>query len=138
LIGTLRDEQIARLKAHVAAEEKARDAQENALSIRLGGEFHVALAKMTNSAFLLRYTRELTSRCSLMLALYSRPVSAECGVAEHRCIVDHIAAGERDQVVDVMERHLTAVVDRALIKPRQPPQRSIFDVLSQYLDSAEP
>ena len=73
-----------------------------------------------------------------MLALYSRPVSAECGVAEHLSIVDHIAAGESDKAVAVMVRHLNAVVDRAMIKPRRTPRRDIADVLAIYEEKTTP
>tara|TARA_R100001143_G_scaffold62663_1_gene66510 strand:- start:667 stop:1365 length:699 start_codon:yes stop_codon:yes gene_type:complete len=128
----LTDDQLDRLRAHVATEELARDEGHDSRSIRLGGEFHVALAEMTGSDFFLRYTRELTSRCSVMLALYSRPVSVECGVSEHFEIIDLIAAGKHAQAVLVMERHLFAVVERAMIKPRTRDKASIAEVLAKY------
>ena len=67
-----------------------------------------------------------------MLALYSRPVSVECGVSEHFEIIDLIAAGKHAQAVLVMERHLFAVVERAMIKPRTRDKASIAEVLAKY------
>ncbi len=132
LAGTLGSSEIAALRAHVAEEEAALESGDDARSIRLGGEFHVTLAEMTGSQFLLRYTQEFTSRCSLILSLYSRPVSVECGVAEHRAIIDNLADGSSDQAVEVMVQHLGDIVERALIKPRRRPNHSIANVLANY------
>jgi DNA-binding GntR family transcriptional regulator len=132
LAGTLGPREIAALRAHVAEEEEARKAGSEPRSIRLGGEFHVKLAELHGSSFLLRYTRELTSRCCLILALYSRPISAECGVAEHLEIIDHLAAGAADKAVAVMTSHLGAVVERALIKPQAKTSESISEILARY------
>ena len=34
-----------------------------------------------------RYLSEVVSRCSLILAMYGRPHSSDCGITEHRDIV---------------------------------------------------
>ncbi|AZO12981.1 FCD domain-containing protein [Mesorhizobium sp. M3A.F.Ca.ET.080.04.2.1] len=57
------------------------------LSIRLAGEFHILLAELTGSKPLTRYVSEIVSRCSLIVALYSRPHSDQCGVDEHLEII---------------------------------------------------
>ncbi|MGZ3289652.1 MAG: GntR family transcriptional regulator, partial [Xanthobacteraceae bacterium] len=82
LAGRLTPEQIKRLESHVDDEERARGANEP-LSIRLATEFHIVLAEMTGSPVLTRYVSEVASRCGLILALYSRPHSADCAVSEH-------------------------------------------------------
>ena len=74
-------------------EEQARGSDEP-LSIRLATEFHILLAEMTGSPVLARYVSEVSSRCGLILALYSRPHSSECAVSEHRA--DHRGAGAGD------------------------------------------
>src|SRR6478736_2330138 len=86
LAGRLTADQIKRLESHVDDEERARGANEP-LSIRLATEFHIVLAEMTGSPVLTRYVSEVASRCGLILALYSRPHSAECAVSEHRAII---------------------------------------------------
>ncbi|MGE0845893.1 MAG: GntR family transcriptional regulator [Flavobacteriaceae bacterium] len=132
LAGSLDEAQIAKLRAFVDDEDRALKEKKHALSIRLGGEFHVSLAELTGSKFLMRYTREFTSKSTLILALYSRPVSVECGVAEHRAIIDYLASGARDDAVAAMTRHLGAVADRAMIKPKENMYSSIADVLKEY------
>src|SRR5689334_5827962 len=83
LAGNLTRPQIDQLKSHVDEEERARGRDEP-LSIRLATEFHIVLAQMTGSVVLERYVSETSSRCGLILALYSRPHSSECAVSEHR------------------------------------------------------
>jgi DNA-binding GntR family transcriptional regulator len=129
LAGRLSETQAAELEDHVAQEERAlgRDGPE---SIRLAGEFHIRLAEMTGNALLLRYVREVTSRCSLILAIYGRPHSADCAVNEHRELILALRTGDAARAADLMDHHLQAVVTRALIAPRA--ERDIREVLASY------
>jgi len=129
LAGRLPADGLARLRAHVAAEEQAkgRDGPE---SIRLAGEFHVLLAELTGNVILSRYVGELISRSSLILALYGRPHSSDCAVAEHREIIEALVRADAAGVERLMDHHLDAVTSRALIAP--PPDRDIRDILSAY------
>ncbi|HWV43198.1 GntR family transcriptional regulator [Pseudorhodoplanes sp.] len=131
LAGNLTRAQIDQLKAHVAEEEKARSHDET-LSIRLATEFHIVLAEMTGSAVLSRYVSEVSSRCGLILALYSRPHSSECAVSEHRAIIDALSKGDAARAIAEMDRHLEAVAGRALIVARPNKGRDIKDILAGY------
>jgi len=137
LAGRLKREQIKQLEAHVAEEEKARGNNEP-LSIRLATEFHILLAEMTGSPVLARYVSEVSSRCGLILALYSRPHSSECGVNEHRSIIAALAAGDAKRASAVMDEHLEAVASRALIVARPPKSRDLKDILASYSDEPKP
>ena len=131
LAGRLDPEQIKRLEAHVDQEERARGNNEP-LSIRLATEFHILLAEMTGSPVLARYVSELSSRCGLILALYSRPHSSECAVNEHRSIIAALAAGDAERASAVMDEHLDAVAGRALIVARPSKNRELKDILAPY------
>ena len=131
LAGRLTADQIKRLEAHVDDEERARGS-DDPLSIRLATEFHIVLAEMTGSEVLTRYVSELASRCGLILALYSRPHSAECAVSEHRAIIAALADGDVARASAVMDQHLEAVAGRALIVSRPPRERDIKDILARY------
>jgi len=132
LCGRLNPDAIARLEAHVAAEEEAHR-RGGLESIRLAGEFHLLLAELTGNAVLNRYINELASRCSLILAIYGRPHSSECAVSEHRHLISALAAGDAQRCRRLMDDHLGAVMERALISPR--PERDIRDVLARYADA---
>jgi DNA-binding GntR family transcriptional regulator len=131
LAGVLSPEQISTLEAHVDEEDRARNLDEPH-SIRLAGEFHVMLAEFTGSSVLAQYMRELTSRCCLMLALYSRPHSSECGVSEHRELVKLLKSGNQHELIRMMREHLGGVIERALIHPPKRKEREIGDILAAY------
>ncbi len=118
------------LLAHVQAEDEAM-AREPAVSIRLAGEFHVRLAQAAGNRLLTRYVTEVVSRCSLILALYGRAHSSECAVSEHRELIASLAAGDRAAAVAFMERHLSAVEDRALFKSEDPDGADLATLLAR-------
>ena len=134
LAGRLTKEHMQALEAHVDQEESARGNDEP-LSIRLATEFHILLAEMTGSPVLKRYISEVSSRCGLILALYSRPHSSECAVNEHRAIITALAAGDAKRAAAVMDEHLEAVAGRALIVSRPSKNRELGDILAPYADA---
>lgn len=132
LAGRLTADQAARLEAHVREEDAARG-RDGPESIRLAGEFHLILAEMTGNALLARYVREVASRCSLILAIYGRPHSTECAVSEHRRLIEMLRKGDAAAAARLMDEHLVAVADRALLAPR--PGGDIDDLLGPYAEA---
>ncbi|WP_448955806.1 GntR family transcriptional regulator [Labrys neptuniae] len=122
-------QKIKSLKAHVEMEDKV-EASNAATEIQLAGEFHVLLANLTENSLLIRYVTELVSRSSLILSLYGRPHSSECGVSEHREIIGALEAGDRDKVRELMLHHIDAIAARALLKPAS--GSSLPDILAAY------
>jgi DNA-binding GntR family transcriptional regulator len=135
LASQLTPEQVARLQTHVDDEEAARGSNEP-LSIRLAGEFHILLAEMTGNALLARYVGEVASRSGLILAIYGRPHSSECAVSEHRAIIDALEKGDAICAGRVMDQHLDAVAERALIQSRPQKRRDLKEILDAYVVSA--
>jgi DNA-binding GntR family transcriptional regulator len=129
LAGRLSVADETRLRTLVQREHEASGGDE-VRSVRLAGEFHLALAAMTGNQLLLRYVTEVVSRCSLILAMYSRPHSSDCAVAEHAAIVEALAAGDAGAATDLMAHHLDAVSDRAL--PKASEERDLRAVLEPY------
>lgn len=133
LAGRLTRAQIGALEAHVAREEAAQG-RGGPESIRLAGEFHIMLAEMTGNALTLRYVQEVSSRCSLILAVYGRPHSADCAVNEHRRIIERLVAGDARRAAQLMDEHLQAVASRALIAPK-PEASDVGALLAPYARS---
>jgi DNA-binding GntR family transcriptional regulator len=127
----------ADLEGHVRAEEAARHAGEARVSIRLAGEFHTRLGAMASNSLLSRYLGEVVSRCSLILALYGRPHSADCAVNEHREIVAALRAGNAEAAVKIMENHLGSVEQRALLDQGRDASFDLGAVLSRYTEALE-
>jgi DNA-binding GntR family transcriptional regulator len=136
-IGRWRPQFGAELEGHVRAEEAARQAGEARVSIRLAGEFHTKLGAMTGNSLLGRYLSEVVSRCSLILALYGRPHSADCAVNEHREIVAALRAGNAEAAIKVMEEHLGSVEQRALLDQGRETAFDLGAVLSRYADNLD-
>jgi len=131
----------ADLEGHVRAEEAARQMGQARVSIRLAGEFHIKLGEMAGNSLLRRYLSEVVSRCSLILALYGRPHSADCAVSEHREIVAALRARNAEAALKVMEHHLGSVEQRALLDQGREAGFDLGTVLSRYaegLDGADP
>ena len=135
LVGQLTREQIAKLNQHVDSEEAAHSNNEP-LSIRLAGEFHIVLAEMTGNVLLTRYVNEVTSRWGLMLAIYGRPHSSECAVSEHRAVIKALIQRDVEAAITIMDQHLEAVADRALIQTTVQKRRDLRDVLEAYVPTA--
>jgi DNA-binding GntR family transcriptional regulator len=125
------DEDIRRLEQHLALETKA-NGQNGSASIRLAGEFHVLLAELSGNSVLTRYVNELASRCSLILALYSRPHSSECSINEHQQIIDALRARDANLAIRTMDHHLQAVTERALLFSEADMRRDIRSILDRY------
>lgn len=133
LAGRLSPAQIGTLKRQVEDEEAARG-KGDPVAIRLATEFHILLAGMTGSAVLLRYVREVCLRCGLTLSLHGRPHSSECAISEHHAIIDALARADRAGAERLMETHLHAVADRALVEEPAVRSMDLMDVLAPYVE----
>jgi DNA-binding GntR family transcriptional regulator len=137
VVARWRPEFGAELEGHVRQEEAARQAGDARVSIRLAGEFHLRLGEMAGNALLRRYLSEVVSRCSLILALYGRPHSADCAVNEHREIVAALRGRDADAAIAEMERHLGAVEQRALLDQGRDTPFDLGLVLSRYAENVD-
>lgn len=141
VIETWRAEFGAELEGHIRAEDAARKEADARISIRLAGEFHSRLSEMAGNALLQRYLSEVVSRCSLIMALYGRPHSAECAVNEHREILAALRGRDAQAACALMDQHLGAVEERALLNSVRSSPPELGDVLGRYAaapNKAEP
>ncbi|MDR7047970.1 DNA-binding GntR family transcriptional regulator [Duganella sp. 3397] len=105
-------ESLKQIRAALAAEDTARRSGDRAAWIRLGGEFHLLLARLAGNHVLLRFMGELVSRCSLIIALYETPGSAMCENDEHQDLATLIEQGKVNQAIHLIEHHLLAIEAR--------------------------
>ncbi len=127
--GQLSPAHITELRRMLEQEELA-GARDECEAIRLAGEFHLRLAEMTGNKLLIRYLTETVSRCSLVMTIYGRPHSVDCGIDEHRQIIEALIAGDKARAAEMMEHHIEQVAGRALLETRKP--LSVQDVLALY------
>lgn len=105
-------ESLKQIRAALAAEDAARRSGDRAAWIRLGGEFHLLLARLAGNHVLLRFMGELVSRCSLIIALYETPGSAMCENDEHQDLATLIERGKVKEAIHLIEHHLLAIEAR--------------------------
>jgi DNA-binding GntR family transcriptional regulator len=132
VIENWRAEYGAQLEGHIRAEDAARKESDARMSVRLAGEFHLRLSEMAGNALLQRYLSEVVSRCSLIIALYGRPHSAECAVNEHREILTALRGRDAQAVCALMDQHLGAVEERALLNGERSSPPDLGEVLGRY------
>jgi DNA-binding GntR family transcriptional regulator len=129
----------AALEGHVREEEQAARAHRVPVSIRLAGEFHIALARMTGNPLLERYLSEVVTRCSLILAVYDRAHSSDCACSEHRRLIEVLRRRDVDAAERLMAEHLSGIESRALIPELPREGHDLSAVLSRYAnDLREP
>ena len=122
----------APLEAHVRREQAAAKAGETTVSIRLAGEFHILLGDLAGNPLLLRYLVEVTTRCSLILAVYGRPHSPDCAVSEHLALIDALARRDAAKAAQLMAHHLEGIEQRALLTHIVRTEEDLGSILSRY------
>ncbi len=97
--------QIKHLRQIVAEEELAIKNSDYALSIRLSGDFHIALAFCANNPILTEVLANLISRSYLILATYQKRDAQVCPNLDHQRIVDLIEARDAEGALEAQRRH---------------------------------
>lgn len=115
LFGNLSREQVASLRRHVQAEQKAFKEGRREDAVRLAGDFHLLLAEMAQSEELLSYIRRLISNTELYKALYDSAEAASCAPREHEQIIEALATGKSlDKALEVALEHLDELEQRVI------------------------
>lgn len=122
----------APLESHVSQEQAAASAGEANASIRLAGEFHTLLGELSGNPLLTRYLSEVTTRCSLILAVYGRPHSSDCAVNEHRQLIDALARQDAAEATRRMASHLEGIEQRALLPKGRRDEQDLGSILAPY------
>lgn len=100
---------IKRLRAHIAAEDAARQRGDRRAIIKLSGEFHMLLAQLGGNTFIEKLMAELCPLTCLIIALYDAPQTPACPENEHIHIVDAIERRNEEEAVQLMISHLDHV-----------------------------
>ncbi|SFO94683.1 DNA-binding transcriptional regulator, GntR family [Variovorax sp. OK605] len=114
LFGRLEREQVATLRKHVQAEQKAFKEGRREDAIRLAGEFHMLLAQMAGSDELISYLQRLVSNTELYKALYDSAEAASCAPREHEQIIEALTGKSLDAALAVALEHLDELEQRVI------------------------
>jgi len=126
----------AALEGHVRSEEEAARTQPPPVCARLAGEFHIRLAHLAGNPVIERYLSELVSRCSLILAIYGNTHSPQCGIDEHKALIEAFRRGDARTALRLMDAHLHSVQERALMPEKKPVDEDLGSILGRYVAGA--
>jgi DNA-binding GntR family transcriptional regulator len=97
------------LREHLRLEEDAWRTGDRRAMLKLSGEFHLRVAKITGNVILCDLLRDLISRSSLIIAVYQSPTTRPCPPDAHRELLRQLE--EQDPVaVESMVQHLDHVI----------------------------
>lgn len=113
--------QLAALRTHLVAEERAHAEGARAEAIRLSGAFHVLLAEMSRNDLVVRQMQELVSRTSMLVALFEEETTPSCGIDEHVAILQALESRNPAAAAQAMTAHLSLIETRLHPRPTQPP-----------------
>ena len=100
------DADIENLRAHLAMEYDAHRKNHRRDAIRLSGQFHTLLAQIAGNTIMLRMTKELITRTSLIIGIFGAPGVSNCRDDDHACIVDAFRQHDGDKAASMMQSHL--------------------------------
>ncbi len=102
---------IAELRKIVDAEVMALKNENHDQTMRLSGEFHMAVADAAGNPIMAEFLGSLISRCYLILATYQRRDSQSCPQSDHGGIVDLIEKGDPDAASAAQEKHFEHILE---------------------------
>jgi DNA-binding GntR family transcriptional regulator len=98
---------IKLLSEHIRSEATARDNGQRREAVRMAGEFHLTLTRLSGSKVLYGILESVLSQSSLIVSLYGGGLTSSCSVEEHQAIVDAIERGNAVAAKKLMNDHLT-------------------------------
>ena len=98
---------IRKLRAHVQSEIAARNKGQRREAIRMAGEFHATLVRLSGSRVFRATLEPVLLQSSLIVSVYGGGLVPSCPVEEHQAIVDALEQGDAAGASDRMKEHLT-------------------------------
>ncbi len=117
----------------LAQEHAAETGNRRQDAIRLSGQFHVQLARMTGNAILERIVKELVTRSSLIIGLYGDDNAASCPNDEHGYILVAIGARQSDHAKHLIVEHLKHIEMGLKLSAKNDESLDVRSILSQSL-----
>lgn len=105
-VARVTDDDIAYLRANIAAETEARLRKDKPTELRLSQQFHMYLAQLSGNRVLERFLAELTMRSTLILGMYPGEGHSCASCDDHLGIVDALTARDEESLLRLTDQHL--------------------------------
>jgi len=125
----------ARLRALIAAEHEALDADRRREAVFLSAEFHRVVAAVAGHGVLAEILNELLSRSSLVISLYGRQPDGLCRNEAHLALADALEGGEGEAAARLMREHVEALLAGLDLAPPTPRTSDLADALRPASDA---
>jgi DNA-binding GntR family transcriptional regulator len=112
-----RIEGLRLLKANLAAEECAHKDKDLRGVVRLSGEFHVLLARLSGNREIASLVEQLVARTSLVTQLYANPDGLGCWHSQHHELMSAITQRQSDRAAALMRDHLVELEEALRVSP---------------------
>lgn len=112
---------VAVLTQHVQDERSAHLQRDPQAIVRLSGEFHALIARLSGAGLLGDILQMLTARTSLITAMYQTAQVQNCGPDEHQRIVAAIARRDAPAASAAMADHLHHLESALELDKARPP-----------------
>lgn len=131
----LSSEQLSILRAHFTHERQAHGHASRAESVRLSGEFHILLARMSSNEFVVRTMQELVARTSMLVALFEDSNASECAVDEHERILAALESRNPAEAARTMMVHLALIETRLHPRATLPGKADLLPALETAIEA---
>ncbi len=110
--------EVKLLKSHLKAEFAAQENGNRPDAIRLSGQFHIILAQIAANGVMLRMVKELVTRTSLLIGIYSASGVVNCRDDEHFEIIEALTTRDGEKAALLMKVHLEHTLSHLDLKTR--------------------
>lgn len=107
------------LKDIVASEKDHIEDEEIGAGIRLSGDFHLLLAKVSTNVTLERIVTTLVPQTSLVIVQYERPDQPKCSHLEHFELIEVMEKGDVEKATSLMAMHIQGIEDKLKLDERE-------------------
>lgn len=133
LAHTITASQLDELETMAASHLEQHRSGSDANAMHSAEDFHLTLARLLGHGVMFTTLSRLIVRSSLILALYNRHNTSECGIDEHHNIIAALRARDAASAATIMDRHLCDVVKRAQLAGEERAVDSLGSILGRHL-----
>lgn len=123
------DAEIEALEAHMQEEHRALLSKEHGKAVRLSGQFHIEIARISNHTTLQEIIEKLVARSSLIIALYWGRKSALCEKHAHNALMDAFRNRDAKEAKELMQSHLVDIASALDLRTEFETSLSLRDIL---------
>jgi len=121
---------FAEMRRIIAEEKKALLDRDYSRSMRLSGEFHMALAASAQNPILSEFIAGLISRCYLILATYQRRDAQVCPQTDHEELVALLERRDLEGALAAQRQHFDHIENELDLSDRQPSSLTLKQVFA--------